>query len=133
MTTTTPWPHLGERTRSCPDCPAVEVDGEVSHAAGCPIAAELDAMREADRTWFLDHPAADFYYRDLRAGDLSLASLESVFSADGRPLRVKVTQIRPGYRSRHIPPNVAVVIAGPDGTSLDGEYVAHIWAAVAAR
>jgi hypothetical protein len=54
----------------CPDCSAVE-DAErlLTHDHGCPVGADLDAMRDDDADWFLRHPGVTIRRRALRWGE----------------------------------------------------------------
>lgn len=102
----------------CPDCSArLRPDargGTLTHDDGCPTGAALDAMTEADRSWFAAHPDADEYTRPLLPGDLGIGSLSCVL-ADRAALLVRVRQVGPGVRVRTLPANLAVNLGTEDG------------------
>lgn len=105
---------------TCPDCTGVPAPNErgggtLSHDPGCPVGRALDAMSDADREWFAEHPDAEHYWRDLLPGDLGVSSLACVASLDGRPLRVRVRRLADGVRVRSLPANLLVFAGTEDG------------------
>lgn len=90
----------------CPDCAAVAIRRETVHDPTCPLARAVDAVADADRLWFEQHPGAGCYWREIQpaeAADIRVCQAEI-----GQPIpdaaqfagRVRVTQLAPGLRAR---------------------------------
>ncbi len=74
----------------------------------CPIAVAVERMTVADREWFESHPGATEYYRPLKPGDIESSSLRALMGDDVPKVRVR--QIRPGFRVRNIPGGFGLVV-----------------------
>jgi len=61
-----------------------------------------DEVCEADRQWFVDHPGATSYERDARSGEFSNEALMEFETSSVFGLRVRVTQVAEGVRSRFL-------------------------------
>jgi hypothetical protein len=81
----------------------------------------VEVMLDKDRTFFEQHPEATEYWRELMPGDLFISSLDSVFSGDGKPMKVRVKLVGDGIRARVYPPNMCFVVG-----SLNSEYIMEI-------
>jgi len=106
---------------SCPDCSAVmDADLKMFHDDGCPVAAETEAMTEADRLWFEQHPDAERYFRKARPGDFGVRTFASMVEPDGK---VEVVQLEPGIRTRRLPTLILIADHNGEVISQDGKFL----------
>lgn len=92
------------RRYPCPDCGAEFQDRELAHDPTCPIGVSLDESTEADRKYFIEHPWATEYWRELAPCDWDNVrrSLPEELDHVISELRgmVRIVQIEPGLRYR---------------------------------
>lgn len=101
---------MNKKEITCPDCGQTSVKMHLAHERTCPVSKSIDAMTDTDKAWFIAHPHASRYWRDLVPGDLGLHTLDGV-QWEGKVL---VKQISPGVRTRMLPP----FTVRPDADSL---------------
>ena len=101
-------------TAICPDCAFTERDTE--HDDTCPAALALDAVTDADRVFFEEHPAATEYRRPIQPAEVTERRAWGLLpDCPGRAVgRVLVTQIEPGLRTRNFD-SLLYLLIEPEG------------------
>lgn len=108
----------------CPDCSGWVAEGvaeSIKHDDSCPTWPAYEAMKDADRTFFQQHPNAVEYWREAMPGDFGITSLESVMVFG----RVRVVRMdNADYRMRYLP-EVALIVG-----SASSEYLLGVFARI---
>ena len=88
----------------CPDCGATTTaSGQPQHDPSCPLGKLTDVTCEHDRLWFLNHPNAREYRREVTPDEsASLLAVTSYPPGEGYAVvgRVRVVQLSAGVRAR---------------------------------
>jgi hypothetical protein len=86
----------------CPDCTATEVNKHLQHDQTCPLGLDIDAVCDADRRFFEEHPGTTHFYRPVMASEISEQRVWGLLlDMPGRAVgKVLVTSISPGVRTR---------------------------------
>jgi hypothetical protein len=90
-------------TAACPDCTATEVDHHLQHDQTCPLGLDIDAICDADRRFFEDHPGTDVFYRPIMLSEVDGLRQAGIIppGIPGKAVgRVRVTSVSPGIRVR---------------------------------
>lgn len=104
----------------CLMCEPTLVGKDITHADGCPVSADVDAVTARDRLWFDTHPAADFFYREVTWGEAAqLIVVSPIMKAPLPPSsslstagRVRVERLTDGVRLRRF--DDVYFVIGPD-------------------
>jgi hypothetical protein len=86
----------------CPDCTGTEVEQHLKHDQTCPLGLDIDAITDADRRFFEEHPGTTKFYRPVMASEITEQRMFGQLpDVPGQAVgKVLVTSIGPGVRAR---------------------------------
>jgi hypothetical protein len=99
--------------RQCPDCAASWEPGDegkgplLSHEDTCPLGRAIDAVTNADREWFAQHPEATSNVRPISQAEMT--DLALMGERHTSRSTVEVIQVAPGMRSRQFTAPAAIL------------------------
>lgn len=84
----------------CPDCNAPRRGPHIEHEPSCPFNSAVEAVTAADKRWFEDHPAADYYWRPISDAEIAEQRFTTGHAPDRDTTRVRVTKYSADVRTR---------------------------------